>query len=150
MSAIKTTIKTSVTPKPKNKFIKTAFVTGTMLLIISPALAEQKLKLTEQQITQFQATIAKLNLSEAQKQAATPVIKNAMQQRINIIRNAGIKKGERPSISTLFKLRGPMKEVQQSSNKQMAKILSTSQMKTYKQLVAKQREAFIARLRSKN
>ena len=54
--------------------------------------------------------VAALKLSDAQRAVVAPIVRQGIQERLNILRAAGIKKGSRPGLLTLMRVRGPIQE----------------------------------------
>ncbi|MEM7636707.1 MAG: hypothetical protein AAF299_19230, partial [Pseudomonadota bacterium] len=50
-----------------------------------------------------------LNLTEEQKTKAQPIITEGVQERVSILKSAGIKRGTKPSIRQMLKVRSPIR-----------------------------------------
>ena len=88
----------------------------------------------------FEAKIAQLNLTEAQKQAAWPIITSGLKERADILEKAGIKRGEKPTLQQLLKVRGPIRESRAKTEAQLSAVFNAQQMAGYRKIVDEQRE----------
>ncbi|MES0882767.1 hypothetical protein [Roseibium sp. SCP14] len=89
---------------------------------------------------QLQETIARLNLTEAQKQAARPVIEAGVRERLQILQNAGFERGKKPTFSQLMKVRGPITESRARTEAQLSTILDPAQMAEYRKITDERRK----------
>ncbi|MEM9632920.1 MAG: LTXXQ motif family protein [Pseudomonadota bacterium] len=89
---------------------------------------------------QMQETIARLNLTEAQKQAARPVIEAGIHERLQILKDAGFERGKKPTLSQLMKVRGPIGESRARTEAQLSAILDPVQMAEYKKITDERRQ----------
>lgn len=92
-----------------------------------------------------QATIARLDLTEAQKTAALPIVEAGIRERLQILQEAGFQRGQKPSLRQLFKVRVPIRESQARTEAQLSDILSPAQMEEYRKIVEEGREQMRAR-----
>ena len=96
-------------------------------------------------LERVQSTIARLNLTEAQKTVARPIVEAGIRERLQILQDAGFERGQKPSLLQLLKVRGPIKESQARTEAQLSDILATDQMEEYRKIVEEAREQMRAR-----
>ncbi|MGI9502513.1 MAG: hypothetical protein ACR2RE_05610 [Geminicoccaceae bacterium] len=93
----------------------------------------------------LQATIARLNLTEAQKTDARPIVEAGIRERLQILQEAGFERGQKPSLRQLLMVRGPIRKSQARTEAQLSDILSPDQMEEYRKIVEESREQMRAR-----
>ncbi len=82
----------------------------------------------------------RLQLTEEQKKKIQPIIKQSMYERQEIMKKAGIKRGEKPTLAQLRKIRGPLQAAREKLDKQMAQILTTAQMDNFREMQQEMRD----------
>ena len=96
-------------------------------------------------LERLQSTIARLNLTEAQKTVARPIVEAGIRERLQILLEAGFERGQKPSLLQLLKVRRPIKESQARTEAQLSDILAPDQMEEYRKIVEETREQMRAR-----
>ena len=89
---------------------------------------------------QLQETTARLNLTEAQKQAVRPILEAGIRERVQILQAAGFEPGKKPSLRQLLQLRGPLGESRARTEAQLSDILSTAQMQAFRTIAEERRQ----------
>ncbi|MES0810864.1 hypothetical protein ABLO27_15375 [Roseibium sp. SCPC15] len=89
---------------------------------------------------QLQETVARLNLTEAQKQAVRPVIEAGVRERLQILKDAGFERGKKPTLSQLMKVRGPINESRARTEAQLSTILDPAQLAEYRKITDEHRQ----------
>ncbi len=125
-----------------NTFIRTwAFAIGFVLVAVpAHAVDRSAIKGTVEQM------VRELNMSEAQRIAARPIIKEGLEERAAILKSAGFERGKKPSLRQLWRVREPIKASRQRTEKRLSAVLSPGQMARYREIVAELRKKFRARL----
>ena len=82
----------------------------------------------------------RLNLTEAQRISTKPIISEGVNERMAILRNAGIERGKKPTLSQWLKVRDPIKKSQAETEKRLSEVLNPQQMAEYRQMVKEFRE----------
>ncbi|AEV39861.1 hypothetical protein PSE_p0279 (plasmid) [Pseudovibrio sp. FO-BEG1] len=82
----------------------------------------------------------RLQLTDAQKEKVSPIMQQAMEERRAILKGAGIERGKKPTIAQLREVRGPMQESREKLDQQMAQVLSTEQMATFREMQQEMRD----------
>lgn len=130
-------------------FLKTTSLVIAMVLGTIAAQAGDTPQISDEQIAQFEQTIARLNLTDEQRNAAAPVIEAGIKERLKIVQDAGFERGKRPSLAQVRKIRGPLKDSRSRTEDQLDDILNDTQMKEYRKIMEERRAAMRERLRSK-
>ena len=86
--------------------------------------------------------IAELNLTEEQRAEALPIIVEGMKERAQILKDAGIKRGERPSLKQMRSVKDPIRASRERTTTRLAQILSPEQMASYDEMMEKLRAEF--------
>jgi len=94
----------------------------------------------------LEATVARLNLTDAQKTAARPVIETGIRERIQILRDAGFERGKKPSLRQLLRVREPIRASHARAETKLGGILSPAQMQVYREIVEERRQEIRAGL----
>ena len=94
----------------------------------------------------LEATVARLSLTEGQKAAARPVIEAGIRERMQILRDAGFERSERPSLRQLSRVRDPIRASRARTEAQLSGILSPAQMQVYREIVEERRQKIRAGL----
>ena len=97
--------------------------------------------------TILEATVARLNLTDAQKTAAHPVIETGIRERMQILRKAGFERGKKPSLRQILRVREPIRASRARTEAKLSRILSVAQMQVYRQIVKERRQKIRAGLR---
>lgn len=104
---------------------------GTMLIATAGNTADTE-KPNGDMAAQMMGELAnRLKLTEQQKTDIRPILQAAAEQRRAAFEKAGIKRGERPGLLQLRKLKQPMQDIRQNTEKQLATVLDPSQMTEY-------------------
>ena len=110
-------------------------------LVLSLAGAAAPLTAAEQaNPAQLQETMARLNLTEAQKQAVRPILEAGIRERVQILQEAGFERGKKPSLRQLLQVRGPLGESRARTEAQLSGILSTAQMQEFRTIAEERRQ----------
>jgi hypothetical protein len=94
----------------------------------------------------LEATVARLSLTEGQKAVARPVIEAGIRERMQILRDAGFERSERPSLRQLLRVRDPIWASRARTEAQLSGILSPAQMQVYREIVEERRQKIRAGL----
>ena len=86
--------------------------------------------------------IAELNLTEEQRAEALPIIVEGMKERAQILKDAGIKRGERPSLKQMRSVKDPIHASRERTTTRLSQILSPEQMASYDEMMEKLRAEF--------
>ena len=89
---------------------------------------------------QLQETMARLELTEAQKQAVRPILEAGIRERVQILQAAGFEPGKKPSLRQLRQVRGPLGESRARTEAQLSGILSTAQMEELRSIAEERRQ----------
>jgi hypothetical protein len=118
-------------PMPKTIF---RCLLGTLLITILTGGAVQAQDPTgyAQVLNQAKQTLDKsLNLTPDQKPKADQIMRNAVTQRLVVFTQYGVKRWQRPSISTLLAIRSKMTAISSDAYAQMAHVLNPQQLQTF-------------------
>ena len=74
----------------------------------------------------------RLDLTDQQKTEIQPILKNAAEKRRAAMTEAGIERGKRPGFLQMMKLRTPMKEIRENTDRELSAVLSDTQMTEYR------------------
>jgi uncharacterized membrane protein len=94
----------------------------------------------------IKAAAERLNMTETQRNAVRPIIVDGMQERRQILMNAGFEHGTKPSLQQLMQVRDPIQASRARTEAQLGEILSPAQMQEYRQIVEERRQKLRARL----
>ena len=113
--------------------IKTALVSATALMLsLTPIAATAQSQLSDEQAQQIEQnleeTVARLKLTDAQREAAAPIIEAEARERAKILQDANFERGKRPSLKQLRSVKKPLKDSRTRTDAQLATILSSEQM----------------------
>ena len=72
-----------------------------------------------------------LNLTPDQKPKADTIMQDAVNKRLVVFTKYGVKRGQRPSISTLLAIRSQMTAISSQAHAQMAHVLNPQQLQTF-------------------
>ena len=86
--------------------------------------------------------IAQLNLTDEQRAKAMPIIVEGFKERAQILKDAGIKRGERPTRRQIRSVKDPIQASRERTETQLSQILSPEQMTGYNQMMDKLRSEF--------
>ena len=86
--------------------------------------------------------IAQLNLTEEQRAEALPIIVEGMKERAQILKDAGIERGERPSLKQMRSVKDPIRASRERTTMRLSQILSPEQMASYNDMMEKLRAEF--------
>ena len=86
--------------------------------------------------------IAQLNLTEEQHAEALPIIVEGMKERAQILKDAGIKRGERPSLKQMRSVKDPIRASRERTTTRLSQILSPEQMASYDEMMENLRAEF--------
>jgi hypothetical protein len=114
-----------------------------VVLVVSGAPQASAQTVDPARLEQF---LNRLDLREEQKDAARPVIVAGLKERLGILKSAGFKQGEKPSVLMLLKVRGPIRQSLQRTEKRLSNILNPVQMNAYRQYTEEARNRFRAGL----
>ena len=89
---------------------------------------------------QIEAMGERLNLTEAQRVSTTPIISEGVTERMAILKDAGIERGKKPTLSQWLKVREPMRKSQAETERRLSEVLNPQQMTEYRQIVKEFRE----------
>ena len=89
---------------------------------------------------QIEAMGERLNLTEAQRVSTTPIISEGVTERRAILKNAGIERGKKPTLSQWLQVREPMRKSQAETERRLSEVLNQQQMAEYRQIVKEFRE----------
>lgn len=90
----------------------------------------------------IQQMAARLNLTPRQKELARPIITASIAERRAILQKHGIRKGQRPGLRKLLKVRSDLNEARTRTHYELARIFSPAQMDEYRKLSDEIREEF--------
>lgn len=76
-----------------------------------------------------------LNLTGEQKTKAEPIITEGVQERVSILKSAGIKRGTKPSIRQMLKVRTPIRNSLANTEARLSTVLNSGQMARYREIV---------------
>ena len=96
---------------------------------------------------QLQETMARLNLTEAQKQAVRPILEAGIRERLQILQAAGFERGKKPSLPQLLQVRGPLRESRARTEAQLSDILGRAQMQELRTIAEERRRKMRQRFR---
>jgi len=116
--------------------VSVAFISGAVL----PATAQQF------DPAVLEATVARLSLTEGQRIAARPVIEAGIRERLQILKDAGLQRGKKPSLRRLLRVRDPIRASRARTEAELNEILSPAQMQIYRQIVEERRQMIRAGL----
>lgn len=127
--------------------IKTALVSATVLMVsLAPVAVTAQSQLSDAQVQQIEQrlaeTLARLNLTDAQRTSAKPIIEAGVRERAQILQAAGFEPGKRPSLRQLRSVKGPLKDSRARTEAQLATILSSEQMAEYRKIQEERRAQF--------
>lgn len=113
------------------KFARTIFLATSLLAAtsIAPATAQTVDK------AEIEKIAVQLNLTEEQETKAKPIITEGVQERVSILKSAGIKPGKKPSIRQMLEVRNPIKNSLANTEARLSKVLNSGQMATYRTIV---------------
>ncbi len=89
---------------------------------------------------QIEAMGERLNLTEAQRVSTTPIISEGVTERRAILKDAGIERGKKPTLSQWLQVREPMRKSQAETERRLSEVLNQQQMAEYRQIVKEFRE----------
>ena len=119
-----------------------AFAAGLVLAAVpAHAVDRSAIKGTVEQM------VLELNMSEAQKTAARPIITEGLRERAAVLKSAGFERGKKPTLRQLWRVREPIKASRQRTENRLAAVLSPGQMARYREIVAELRKKFRARFK---
>ena len=85
-----------------------------------------------QPLNQAMATMeSKLNLTAEQKPKADAIMQDAVSQRLVVLSQYGVKRGQRPPFSALLAIRSKMNAIASEAHAKMAHVLTPAQMQIY-------------------
>ncbi|MEL6821443.1 MAG: hypothetical protein AAFP70_06770 [Calditrichota bacterium] len=101
-------------------------------------------EMKEEMRENFKAIEERLELSDEQREAFRPVVKESTEQRLAVMKRYGIEPGNPSGIKDLgfrtkLKLRGDMQAIDKSVEKQLKEILSDDQLKLWKEIQEERR-----------
>ena len=125
-----------------NTLIRLLALAFGLVLLAMPARAVDRsaIKSTVEQM------VLELNMSEAQKAAARPIIREGLEERAAILKSAGLERGKKPTLRQLWRIREPIKASRLRTEKRLSAVLSPGQMTRYREIVDEFRKKFRARL----
>ena len=85
--------------------------------------------------TQRAAAAKRLNMTETQRAAVRPIIEAGILERVQILKDAGFKRGQRPSLRQMIKVRGPIRLSRARTEAKLSAVLDHQQLATYRLLV---------------
>ena len=92
---------------------------------------------------------ADLRLSANQKQKVDPILQNAVEQRMAVLKEYNFKPGNRPSFMDLISIRSKMSDITTEVHRKLVPILSQKQMEKFddisEQMRQKMRSVLLAR-----
>ena len=101
--------------------------------VFGPSSAQDAAPERATQIQQeLQAMFARLELSDEQRAALEPIMRETLATRMALLEEAGIGSGQRPNRRALRKLRGSMQDLQKRTEPKIAEILSADQLKEFR------------------
>ncbi|MEO1160370.1 MAG: hypothetical protein AAFW74_07910 [Pseudomonadota bacterium] len=113
------------------KFARTIVLATSLLAgtLMTPTMAQTVNK------AEIEKIAAQLNLTEEQETKAKPIISEGVQERVSILKSAGIKRGTKPSIRQMLKVRGPIKNSLANTEARLSAVLNSGQMARYRVIV---------------
>ena len=96
--------------------------------------------------TVLEAPVARLSLTEGQRTAARPVIEAGLRERLQILKDARLERGKKPSLRQLLRVRDPIRTSRARTESELNGILSPAQMQVYRQIVEERRQKIRAGL----
>ena len=125
----------------------------------SPAAAFQDRELSDEQIAQIrermQETRERLNLTDAQIEQVTPILRAGFEAQMEVLEKHGVDfrnpAGERSRLRLrqLRRLRGDLEEVRERTVEQLSDVLSEEQIEVYKEIQEERRQANSERIRER-
>ena len=108
----------------------------TMVLLGGPASNAQP----EIDRAAIEAAAERLNMTETQRVAVKPIIEAGFRERVQILKDAGFERGQRPSLRQLIKVRGPIRLSRARTEAELSGVLNLQQLATYRLLVEEWRQ----------
>ncbi|MDJ0614838.1 MAG: hypothetical protein QNJ29_14310 [Rhizobiaceae bacterium] len=96
--------------------------------------------------SQINKMFAVLNLTEAQKAEAKPIVLEGFNERMSILETVGLEPGTKPTFQQVMKLRGPISASQRRTEARLSEVLSPMQMDQYRAFVSERRKEFRAKI----
>ena len=90
--------------------------------------------------TAIEAAAERLDMNETQSAAVKPIIAAGIRERLQILKDAGFKRGQRPSLRQLIEVRGPIRLSRVRTEAELSEVLSFQQLATYRLLVEEWRQ----------
>ncbi|WDE04438.1 hypothetical protein SG34_024375 [Thalassomonas viridans] len=105
-------------------------------------------------VERIEATKVRLKLSESQEEQLAPLMEEYITARFKLLEKHGIKlsageKREKLSFSQLRAMSKDMKQLEESNNSKVAKILDEKQMEEYKKIQTENKKAFRNKIRNR-
>lgn len=132
-----------------NALSKCALIILSTALLAPSSWAETR-QLSEANQQAIEQSIARLNLTDAQKEKVKPIFENSAETRQKILQEAGLTEGKKPTRAQLRQLRKPLKAARQDTKQQLSSILNEEQMQELEKIQQEGREKLKKRLRERN
>jgi len=106
---------------------------------------------TEERKEALQATMERLNVTDAQKADVEAILSEGADKRQAVLASYGIEEGQKPKLNRrqMRSMRDDLREVSEKTNDSLRKILTSEQMDEFEKIQDEQREAMRARFTSR-
>ena len=88
----------------------------------------------------LEAAAERLNMTESQRAAFRPIIEAGIRERLQILKDAGFERGQRPALLQMIKVRGPIRLSRARTEAELSGVLDHQQLATYRLLVEEWRQ----------
>ena len=95
------------------------------------AFAQSSEEIQAQLEAQFDETAERLDLTPQQKAELTPILMDSMEQRTEILEEAGIQSGQRPTRQQMMTMRSDLQTLQKDTIEQVSAVLTDEQMEEF-------------------
>ncbi len=93
-------------------------------------------------LARLEQIVKRLKLSDAQRETVRPIIIGSLIEHALILKEAGFKKGRKPSILQLLKVRDPIRRVRSETGARLSKVLNSEQIVEYRIIMLEERQTF--------
>lgn len=108
-----------------------AFTPAASAMAFAQSSEEVQAQLEAQLEAQFEETAERLDLTPQQKAELTPILMDSMEQRTEIMEEAGIESGQRPTRQQMMTMRTDLQTLQKDTIEQVSAILTDEQMEEF-------------------
>ncbi|MEL7489823.1 MAG: Spy/CpxP family protein refolding chaperone [Pseudomonadota bacterium] len=121
----------------------------------SPTLAQpsetQREEAAAKMEERIRETAERLDLTEEQKPQVEAILREGIEKRESILKDAGFKEGERPKMRPrqMRKLRGDLQEVSEETTEKLSAVLTDEQMTEYAKIQDERREEMRVRIQGR-